>query len=117
MTARQALSSQDAAYLLRRELGPLRTWSDFLADCIRGRTSFKGHTLLPMAYLDGRGLCGRPVYAPEEVAAFIAAVSALGAADPDPTAVRPVLVDLSPAPSWLPPQFRRATLASTQPRT
>jgi hypothetical protein len=65
----------EAAYLLRAQLGPMRSWSDFLADNIRGKQSVAGHTLLPCARKrDGKSF--RPVYSVHDVKTFIAKVLA-----------------------------------------
>lgn len=65
----------EAAYLLRSQLGPMRSWADFLADNIRGKQSIAGLTLLPCARKrDGKSF--RPVYSVRDVKAFIAKVMA-----------------------------------------
>lgn len=67
------IPAQEAAYLLRLKLGPIRAWSDFLADCIRGRASLRGLTLTPCLRIKNGGTF-RPMYALEDVEAFIAEV-------------------------------------------
>lgn len=66
------ISASETQYALRRALGPLRAWGDFLADLAREtpkRVHVLGFTLLPVARKRDR--CGRPLYDPSEVAAFI----------------------------------------------
>jgi hypothetical protein len=66
----------DTAYFLRMALGRIRTnWSDFLADCIRGRTDLAGHQLTPITRVRVRGdRRKRPRYALTEVNDFVRAV-------------------------------------------
>ncbi|MFD1555404.1 hypothetical protein ACFSHT_07130 [Paraburkholderia silviterrae] len=66
----QTISVADAAFMLHVYLGPIRSWTDFLTDNIRGRQSVAGHMLLPCARRhDGKSY--RPVYAISDVRAFI----------------------------------------------
>lgn len=75
MTTTPTISAADTAFLLRKELGPLRSWTDFLSDCIRDRQSIGGRQLLPCAEVhDGRLF--RPVYSASDVKRFIADVLA-----------------------------------------
>lgn len=70
ISRKATIPAQEVAYLLRHCLGPIRCWSDFLADCLRDRTSIKGLTLKPCAKRhDGRVY--RPVYAVDDVRVFI----------------------------------------------
>lgn len=70
MATAHTISAAEAAYFLRRELGPLRQWRDFLADALRDRASINGLTLLPCGRQhDGRAF--RPVYDARTVKAFI----------------------------------------------
>ncbi len=63
----------EVAYVLRRELGPMRAWEDALADMRRGKTSVDGHVLLPFCQIhDGR--TWRPAYSAVDVRTFIEAV-------------------------------------------
>lgn len=65
----------ETAFLLRAKLGPLRNWSNFLTDNIRGQQSVAGHKLLPCSNKhDGRAF--RPLYAVCDVMDFIAKVLA-----------------------------------------
>lgn len=71
-----AISASEAAYLLRAKLGPLRAWSDFLSDNVRGRQSIYGLTLTPCSRKKvGKGW--RPMYAVKAVEKFIADVLAI----------------------------------------
>ena len=63
------LRAGDVAYLLRRELGPMREWSDCLADMRSGKTDVGGIRLLPMGVLSSG--CNRPIYHPASVVGFI----------------------------------------------
>lgn len=75
MAMTRTISAADTAFLLRKELGPLRSWTDFLSDCIRDRQSIGGRQLLPCAEVhDGRLF--RPVYCAQEVKRFIVEVLA-----------------------------------------
>jgi hypothetical protein len=69
------MSSPEVAGLLHQELGNHREWSNFLADCRRGKSSsskLSGYHLTPVARLIGRaGTCARPVYEAADVEAFI----------------------------------------------
>lgn len=60
----------EVAYFLRRALGPLREWSDCLADMRRNKTNVDGMQLLPVCQIhDGRRW--RPGYTVESLAEFI----------------------------------------------
>ena len=80
----RTLDAQDTAFILRKRLGALRAWPDFLADCIRHRTHICGLTLQPVCKArDERAM--RPRYALTDIAEFIHAVLALGiGAGPEP---------------------------------
>lgn len=73
ITITPTVSASDTAVILRAALGDLRAWSDFLSDCIRGRQSIHGLTLLPCARMKDRGHF-RPRYSMRDIKAFIAAV-------------------------------------------
>lgn len=66
-----SLSLSQTSYKLSDELGVVRNWTNFLTDNIRGQQQFAGFTLLPCARVDDR-----PVYAVDDVEAFIANVKA-----------------------------------------
>ena len=63
-------SASETAFLLRQRLGPMRAWTDFLSDCIRIRTNLDGLLLMPINHVDD-GRAKRPVYALEDIVAFI----------------------------------------------
>ena len=63
------LPAGEVAYALRKRLGPLRAWPDFLTDCIRHATSFHGLVLCPIGYVRKGGK--RPVYLLKDVEEFI----------------------------------------------
>lgn len=79
------IPAPEVAYLLRKELGPIRNWEDTLADFRRERTKVHGYTLLPKCMGKSAGTW-RPMYAVPEVLAFIEAVRA---ADPSATRNEP----------------------------
>lgn len=107
----QTLGTGDTAYLLRQALGRIRTnWSDFLADCIQGKTSLAGQTLQPIARIKLPGdRCKRPRYAPGAIRAFILAVLR---AVPRPTAAERapqlVAIEIDVETLVLPLPMRRA---------
>lgn len=74
----KVISAPEVAYLLRRELGPIRAWDDAVADMRRGRIEIHGLTLLPTCKGKYAG-SWRPMYAIRDVVDFIKAVRA---ADP-----------------------------------
>jgi hypothetical protein len=80
----KVITAPEVAYLLRRELGPLRNWDDTLADMRRGRIEVHGLTLLPTCKGKFAG-AWRPMYAIPAVVDFIKAVRAA-----DPSAARNV---------------------------
>lgn len=66
----------EVAYVLRQALGPLREWSDCLADMRRDKTDLDGFRLLPTCRIrDGR--CWRPGYAADSVIEFIREIRSL----------------------------------------
>lgn len=66
----ETMSLPEAAFLLRQKLGPLRNWTDFLTDNIRGQQSIAGLRLLPVAKRRDRSSY-RPVYDLTDVMTFI----------------------------------------------
>lgn len=75
------LPAGEVAFILRKKLGPLRSWSDFLADCIRAKTSIQGLVLMPCARVRSGGSL-RPVYDARDILVFVNAVRALSLASP-----------------------------------
>ncbi len=68
--------ASEVAYILRQTLGPLREWSDCLADMRRDKTSLDGIRLLPTCRIyDGR--CWRPGYIASSVVEFIREIRVL----------------------------------------
>lgn len=57
----------EVAYFLRQALGPMREWSDCLADMRRGKTNVAGLQLLPVC----RERALRPLYAAESIREFV----------------------------------------------
>lgn len=92
------ISTGDTAYWLRRELGPMRNWQDFLSDAIRDRAFIKGFTLLPCCEIhDGRAF--RPRYNAREVLNFINAVKA-AYPEAGPNGIVPIKLDITPTSIW-----------------
>ncbi len=92
------ISASETAFLLRVKLGPIRAWGDFLADNIRGKQSINGLTLEPCSRKKtGKGF--RPMYALEDVEAFIESVLAL-----EPKAgkapIKPTVLAVDRKKSW-----------------
>jgi hypothetical protein len=105
----EMISASETQFALRCALGPLRAWGDFLADLARETPKgvhVCGFTLLPAGIRRDR--CGRPLYAPRDVAAFIRNV---WAADPslrrDWRALEKQLVEIEDSP-LLPWRMREA---------
>lgn len=65
----KGMRAGDVAYLLRCELGPLRDWSDALADMRAEKTDVCGVRLLPVGIMSAG--CRRPIYHPASVVEFI----------------------------------------------
>lgn len=87
----QTISLSEAVFILRIRLGPLRNWTNFLNDNIRGMQDVAGHRLLPCGRRhDGRIF--RPIYAVADVLAFIedvlAAVPEAGRKPIQPTTLK-----------------------------
>jgi hypothetical protein len=90
----------EVASILRRYLGPLREWSDCLADMRTGKTNVAGNVLLPTGLVhDLRAW--RPAYAPADIARFI----------------RAVLADVPEAESNVPARFLTVTVDSSDTRS
>ena len=70
----KAYRAGEVVYLLRKLLGPLREWSDFLGDCRKGRTHYKSNQLLP-AFVAHDGSMKRPFYLGKDIADFVRAVT------------------------------------------
>ena len=65
----KALRAAEVAHILRRALGPIRDWSDALADMRAEKSNVCGISLLPVGVLSAG--CSRPIYHPASVAEFI----------------------------------------------
>lgn len=89
----QTLSVSEVAFILRARLGPMRNWTNFLTDNIRGCQSVAGLTLMPCGRRhDGKGY--RPIYDLADVTAFIEAVKvAVPSAGRVPVRIMALLVD------------------------
>ena len=98
------LTAGEAASVLWNQLGPIRNWSNFLADCIRSKQAIAGITLTPCARLQGmRGL--RPAYSLADIEAFIRAVKAVMPDAGKPAC--PVTVQLDTSRGWRISKFDR----------
>lgn len=106
------LSAEDTALALRTALGPTRGWHDFLADCIRGRTSLFGRRLLPVIKIKKIGdRCKRPLYATADLHDFIIYALKVIARPVDTRALSKIKIDIDPLMLALPLGTRRAKLA------
>ena len=107
------LDTGDVAFILRQALGRTRTnWSDFLSDCIRGKTSILGLQLLPIVTVKIPGdKCKRPRYRAEDVKRFILDVLCIL---PRPSATELAIhkfqIEIDPAMLALPLAMRSAKL-------
>ncbi len=92
------LTASETAFYLRFRLGPIRSWSHFLSDCIRGRGGLHGMALMPCCRRRELG-CFRPAYALDDVHAFVDAVLATvpGAGK---ASIKPTVVMIEPALLW-----------------
>jgi hypothetical protein len=96
------LSAGETAHVLRLTLGP-RGWSDFLADCIRGRTpGLSGWLrLTPYATTKMDAKAARPLYRACDVLAFIEAARAADASlGPHPVKAGHYIVDTTIGLPW-----------------
>ncbi|SNS11982.1 hypothetical protein SAMN06265795_101111 [Noviherbaspirillum humi] len=95
------MSASEAAYLLRKELGPVRSWLDTLSDMRRGKVAVSGFILLPEC--KGKGdRAWLPMYQAAKVWEFIEAVRA---ADPstkrnEPPLMKTALSDSTDIRHW-----------------
>lgn len=110
----ETLDTGDVALVLRLALGRMRhNWNDFLADCIRNKTSLHGHQLQPIIRCKLAGdRVRRPRNLAQEVRAFIVAILEK---TPRPTAeeraIEKVLVDIPSTMMALPWSARHAKTA------
>ena len=103
----KAINQADTAYILHSAFGSVRSWHDFLGDCIRNRTSFYGLQLLPIGYeRDHR--CRRPVYAADQVAAFVREARNRAGLFTAAERIRPFMVEIDTAARKLPARMRHA---------
>jgi len=112
-TTFEAMTRNQVECWLYITFGPIKAWSDFLADCDRDRADFHGLQLHPVCYLrSSTGRAKRPVYDRQEVKDFIVAAHAQGATlarDRKPEVVR---VEIKVAELVLPPRSRSACRVS-----
>ncbi|SAK48289.1 hypothetical protein AWB78_00866 [Caballeronia calidae] len=97
-TTVDTISAADAAFMLRAYLGTLRSWADFLSDCIRSKQDIAGHTLMPCAERYYRGLY-RPVYAVSDVKAFIEKVQ-IAIPSAGKTPIKTTALAIDPTKRW-----------------
>lgn len=99
------VDAQNAAHALGVTLGSVRSWSDFLTDCIKGKTHYFGLTLMPVCYV--KNCSQRPVYLRSEIDDFLK--NAVRASPPpaDPLALRPFSIEIDAAALDLPVKLRR----------
>jgi len=95
------LPTSEVAYLLRKYLGPLRSWEFTLVDMRRGRADVNGYVLEPSCRLkDDRAW--RPYYAGADIRRFIRAVQSIcpDAVKNAPPAARKVATDPTDRRPW-----------------
>lgn len=92
------ISASETAYILRKHLGPIRAWRDFLTDNIRERQDVGGLKLTPCGKMKGR--CKRPLYDIRDVAKFVAEVKAAGLAAVEPEKIKALDVELDVEIPW-----------------
>jgi hypothetical protein len=96
------LPASETAYMLRRALGPVRSWDDCLADMRRDKTSCYGFVLKPYAKMHD-GKTHRPVYLATDVHDFITAILEIIPYKPEFRSARTYEVEIDPLDhrSWL----------------
>lgn len=110
------LPSSEAAYVLRRLLGPIVAWDDCLADMRRGKTSIEGLRLVPACrYHDG--LAWRPGYTKADILIFVTAVRAKRPDARSGIGLQAKTVELDPADMrfWKVKKVRALTTPGTPP--
>lgn len=108
------ITQPEVVRFLTLAFGSTRSWSDFLADCIRNRASFCHLQLLPVCYLPGTaGRIRRPLYHRADVLAFIRAAIERGATKPSAPGAEVIVVELDADQMRLPPAVRKPRLVST----
>lgn len=109
----KTLSAGETAYALHRRLGRIRAWGDFLSDCIRNKTTFKGLTLMPCGRMhDGRREV--PRYSMSDVRKFIEAVLSV---QPAGERLAPVALDFDAETPWFLRRFDKHGAPVILPRT
>jgi hypothetical protein len=110
-----SLTLAQTSYKLSQELGLLRSWTNFLTDNIRGQQQVAGFTLLPCARVnDGR--TDRPVYAVDDVEAFIENVKAATPGFCRPV-VTPLVLEIDTTRPWQLNLFTKDGKPIISPRT
>lgn len=102
--------ASEVAYVLRQALGPMREWSDCLADMRRGKTDIDGVQLLPTCRVyDGRAW--RPGYSPDSIREFVREIRKLHPETTTRDPARGFEVDLDPLDvrSWSVRKIKPAT--------
>jgi hypothetical protein len=92
------LTAAETAFALRVNLGPLRAWTSFLSDNVRGKQDVNGHQLLPCCKRRDKRMF-RPAYAVEDVNEFIASVLAAGSGASG-VPIRAMTVNIDTAWPW-----------------
>lgn len=107
----KVFSSGEVAHMLRLALGPMREWSDCLADMRRDKTDIDGLRLLPACKVrDGRAW--RPAYAAENIIEFVLEVRGRHPEIMTREPIRGFEVELDPldARSWSVRKIKPATI-------
>lgn len=105
---KKLLPQAEVAYILRRNLGPITSWEDRLADMRNAKAkTYHGLALLPFVY-EYSGKRRRPMYRPEDVKNFLILAKEISPVPSDPATLVAVEVDVDPACLVLPWSMRRA---------
>jgi hypothetical protein len=107
----KAVCAAEAAYIVRRALGPVRAWGKALEEmCRNDAASYLSHRLTPCARMHRQGY-PRPIYLLRDVANFIRNVreSTSGLSNPGEIETFEIEFDSTTRCPW---QARTATLAT-----
>lgn len=108
------IPAPEVAYILRRELGPVRAWDDCLADMRKDKTTVNGYILKPACRAqDGRAW--RPMYLAGDVVEFIKAVRTVNptATRHAPLQVKTTLLDPADHRHWKVRKLTTTTVAAS----
>jgi hypothetical protein len=106
MAMTYTISAAEAAYVLRRDLGPLRNWNEFLHDARRRAAYVAGYTVLPCCRQHD-GIAYRPRYDIKAVREFVKRVKAAIPAKAGKATVESVPLELGRGKHWQDKRFDR----------